>query len=107
MSEEHRDDQGRFTTGNPGGPGRPKGSKNFSIKSALEKAIEGTAKENGESILDTLARRALKEAAEGDFRFWKELIDRFDGPVKQQIEQDSTVFIERISRRLEENDGDS
>jgi len=103
--EEGRDERGRFAPGNPGGPGRPKGSKGFSIKAALDRAIEESFREDdGRSILDALARTAIKAAAEGDFRFWKELIDRLDGPVKQQIEQDQTVWIERVSRQLKESD---
>ena len=54
-----------------------------------------------------LAVAAIKAAQQGDFRFWKEIIDRFDGPIRQQIEQDQTIFIERISRaqrQLEEQD---
>lgn len=107
--EYKRDDSGRFGKGNPGGPGRPKGSGGFSIKAALDRAIaESVREEDGRSILDALARTAIKAAADGDFRFWKELIDRLDGPIKQQIEQDQTVFIERISRQIaEESDGDS
>lgn len=111
MSDDQyrRDDAGRFGKGNQGGPGRPKGSTGFSIKAALDRAIaESIREEDGRSILDALARTAIKAAAEGDFRFWKELIDRLDGPIKQQIEQDQTVFIERISRQIaEESDADS
>ena len=104
-----RDDAGRFALGNKGGPGRPKGSKGFSIKAALDRAIEESFREDdGRSILDALARTAIEAAADGDFRFWKELIDRLDGPVKQQIEQDQTVFIERISRQMQgDDDGNS
>jgi hypothetical protein len=106
-----RDHRGRFVVGNAGGPGRPKGSKGFSIKAALDRAIEESFREDdGRSILDALARTAIKAAADGDFRFWKEIIDRFDGPIRQQIEQDQTVFIERISRtnrELEAEDPDS
>jgi len=116
MSEDEerpvRDGTGKFVSGNPGGPGRPKGSKGHSIKAALERAIEESIRESdGRSILDALAARAIKAAAEGDFRFWKEIIDRFDGPIKQKIEQDQTVYIERLSRRaltdeeLESEDG--
>lgn len=103
---ETRDESGRFVNGNPGGPGRPKGSKGHSIKAALERAIDESFRElDGRSILDALAARAIKAAAEGDFRFWKEIIDRFDGPIKQKIEQDQTVYIERLSRRsLSEDD---
>jgi len=108
--EYKRDEAGRFGSGNKGGPGRPKGSKNFSIKAALDRAIEESFREDdGRSILDALARTAIKAAADGDFRFWKEIIDRFDGPIRQQIEQDQTVWIERISRtqqQIEEKDSD-
>jgi hypothetical protein len=111
MTEDNfrRDEAGRFGKGNPGGPGRPKGSTGFSIKAALDRAIsESIREEDGRSILDALARTAIKAAAEGDFRFWKELIDRLDGPIKQQIEQDQTVYIERVKRQLEEEaDADS
>lgn len=104
MSEEQedeykRDERGWFAPGTKGGPGRPKGKKGFSIKTALEKAIAKTETEDGRSVLDALAVTALKAAQQGDFRFWKELIDRFDGPIRQQIEQDQTVWIERVSRQ--------
>ena len=107
MSDESddlaRDERGRFALGNKGGPGRPKGSKGFSIKAALDRAIEESFREDdGRSILDALARTAIKAAAEGDFRFWKELIDRLDGPIKQHVEQDQTIWIERISRAQRE-----
>ena len=111
MSDEsyNRDEAGRFGKGNQGGPGRPKGSTGFSIKAALDRAIaESMREEDGRSILDALARTAIKAAADGDFRFWKELIDRLDGPIKQQIEQDQIVTIERITRQMEEDaDADS
>lgn len=102
-----RNDKGWFAPGNKGGPGRPKGSKGFSIKAALDRAIEESYRdEDGRSILDALARTAIKAAADGDFRFWKELIDRLDGPIKQQIEQDQTIFIERIRREAAQLEDD-
>ena len=111
MSNEsyNRDEAGRFGKGYQGGSGRPKGSTGFSIKAALDRAIaESMREEDGRSILDALARTAIKAAADGDFRFWKELIDRLDGPIKQQIEQDQIVTIERITRQMEEDaDADS
>ncbi len=108
QDEYKRNDKGWFAPGNKGGPGRPKGSKGFSIKAALDRAIDESYREDdGRSILDALARTAIKQAADGDFRFWKELIDRLDGPIKQRVEQDQTIWIERISRaqrELEEQD---
>ena len=97
--EYKRDSRGWFVPGNKPGPGRKKGSTGFSLKRALERAIEKTETEDGRSVLDALAVTALKAAQQGDFRFWKELIDRFDGPIRQQIEQDQTVWIERVSRQ--------
>lgn len=105
--EIERDDRGRFAAGNRGGPGRPKGSRGPSIKAALERAIEESIREeDGRSIVDALARTAIKAAADGDFRFWKEIIDRFDGPVRQEIEQDSVIRIERVAtpKPLEDDD---
>ena len=95
-----RDEKGRFGQGNPGGPGWPKGRRRLSLLASLDRAIEETERmEDGRSVLDALARTAIKAAADGDFRFWKEIIDRLDGPIKQQIEQDQTIFIERISKQ--------
>tara|TARA_S200002703_G_C3771144_1_gene237425 strand:- start:857 stop:1204 length:348 start_codon:yes stop_codon:yes gene_type:complete len=105
MSEESesydRDQRGRFAAGNRGGPGGKIGQKKFSLKRALERIIEKQEAE-GRDVLDALAVAAIKAAGEGDFRFWKEIIDRFDGPIRQQIEQDQTIFIERISRAVQE-----
>jgi hypothetical protein len=99
-NEYARDIAGRFGPGNRGGPGRKPGTKVPSLKSAIIRRIEESYREaDGRSLVDALATVALRLAGEGDFRFWKEIIDRLDGPVKQQIEQDSTVFIERLSRR--------
>ena len=112
MSDEagdlERDDRGRFAQGNRGGPGRPKGSRGPSIKAALERAIEESIREeDGRSIVDALARTAIKAAAEGDFRFWKEIIDRFDGPIRQEIEQDQVIRIERVSSPKPQEDEDA
>jgi hypothetical protein len=108
MDEWRRDDAGRFGKGNKGGPGRPLGSKGFSIKAAIDRAIEESARDDGRSVVDALARVAIKAAADGDFRFWKELIDRIDGPVAQQIEADQTIVIERVSKQPnDKEDGDA
>ena len=100
-----RDSEGKFGPGNKGGPGRKLGTKVPSLKSAIIRRIEESHRdEDGRSLVDALALVAIRLAGEGDFRFWKEIIDRLDGPVKQQIEQDSTVFIERLSRRAKTDD---
>ena len=100
----NRDGGGRFGDGNKGGPGRKLGTKVPSMKAALERAILDTLREEGEqprTILDALAQTALVLAKEGDFKFWKEIMDRIDGPVKQHVETEQTVTIERIATKLD------
>tara|TARA_R110001583_G_scaffold86545_1_gene226033 strand:- start:1137 stop:1487 length:351 start_codon:yes stop_codon:yes gene_type:complete len=115
MNEEHtdpdynRDNGGRFGPGNKGGPGRKPGTKVPSMKAALERAILDTLREEGEeprTVLDALAQTALVLAKEGDFKFWKEIMDRIDGPVKQHVETEQTVTIERVATKppTEEDD---
>jgi len=108
-NEWNRDETGRFGAGNKGGPGRKVGTKVPSMKAALERAILDTLKEEGQeprTILDALAQTALVLAKEGDFKFWKEIMDRIDGPVKQHVETEQTVTIERIATKppTEEDD---
>ena len=92
----------RERTLRPREQGRPRLGKGAA---ALERAIaDSMREEDGRSILDALAATAIKAAAAGDFRFWKEIIDRFDGPIRQQIEQDQTITIERLTRRLTPDD---
>ena len=110
--EWKRDDSGRFGPGNKGGPGRKPGTKVPSLKAALERAIMDTLTEEGvepRSVLDALAQTALAMAKDGDFKFWKEIMDRIDGPVTQKVEQDQTIKVERVPTRALEDftDGDS
>ena len=106
--EYNRDEGGRFGPGNKGGPGRKLGTKVPSMKAALERAIIDTLRDEGEdprSVLDALAQTALHLAREGDFKFWKEIMDRIDGPVTQKVEQDQTIKVERVpTRALEESE---
>lgn len=101
-----RDARGRFAEGNRGGPGRPKGRGTPSLKAALLRAIEESEQPDGRDLTDALVRRAIKAASEGDFRFFKEIFDRLDGPVKQEASIDTTVVVERVSRRPNKDDDD-
>ena len=105
MSDEDykRDpDTGKFQPGTRGGPGRPKGSTGPSLKAALVRAIENSPEKDGKTILDGLATVWLRQALAGDVRFLAMILDRLDGPVKQEIVQDSTVWIERVPQRPQE-----
>lgn len=68
-------------SGNPSG--RPKKSTlTEKLRSVLEQDHNG--KTVGQALIDVVTREALK----GDFRFAKEILDRMDGPIKQQVEHE-------------------
>ncbi len=71
----------RFKKGESGNPnGRPKG---MSIESQLRKRL--SAGESGEKIVESLINVALRQALNGDFRFWNSIIERVDGKVADRI----------------------
>lgn len=57
--------------------GRPKGT---SLTDKLRKILEREGA-SGKQISEALMEAGVKAALEGDFRFWREIIDRIDGPV--------------------------
>jgi hypothetical protein len=69
-------------SGNPSG--RP---KEFGLRHLLVDELEKTD-ESGVTVAKRLAGMAVALALQGDFRFYKEIADRVDGPIKQIIEQD-------------------
>ena len=81
-----KDDKGRFVEGNSQSfkhhpercnrDGRPKGR---SLQDHLRKLIEDP--EQGEKLCDALVASAVDRALKGDFKFWKEIMDRIDGKV--------------------------
>ena len=79
----------RGSTGNlrppwkPGESGNPKGRpKGTGLADRLRAILE---KDDGR-VADALVASATKAALKGDFRFWKEIVDRVDGPIKQRVE---------------------
>ena len=86
MSEDKKDkapwlEEYRFKKGESGNPGgRPKG---MSIEAQLRKRrADG---ESGEKLVDSLITVALRQALNGDFRFWNSIIERVDGKVADRI----------------------
>ena len=69
----------QFKPGNPGGPGRPKEKP---LTDALRKAL---AADDGKAI-EALIKKGLAKARAGDFRFWKEIVERIDGKVLEQMD---------------------
>ena len=65
MSQVTRDSNGRFTTGNPGGPGRPRREIEEEYLLSMETAVNGA---NWQAIVD----RAVTDAIAGDAkaRMW-------------------------------------
>lgn len=74
---------GRFVKGDPriNRRGRPLGrTLSEMIREVLnEEAVDKAGRPTGKTIKEMLARRAVRAAAEGDFRFFREILDRTEG----------------------------
>ena len=74
---------GRFVKGDPriNRRGRPLGRTLSEILREVlnEEAVDRGGRLTGKTIKEMLARRAVRAAAEGDFRFFKEILDRTEG----------------------------
>lgn len=96
--EEHADDASprngvappKATRWKPGQSGNPRGTKPGTVRvtDRLRRLIE----QNDGELAEALAKAATKAALKGDVRFWKEIVDRLDGPVKQEIEARLAYF---------------
>lgn len=87
-----RDQHGRFTRGNAGGPGNPLGGQVAKLRSALLKAVKPADMREIVGVLVELAKA-------GNIQAIKELFDRTVG---RPIEPDLLERIEHLERRLEE-----
>lgn len=86
-----------FEKGNPGGPGRPKGSRNIStlIKDALaakapqdyiDKLTARGATLEDHSWASVLVAIAIGKAASGSIQHLREILDRIEGKARQPID---------------------
>lgn len=87
-----RDSRGRFSAGNPGGPGNPLGSKIARLRSALVSAVT-------EEDIEAIAKTLITQAIAGDMAAVRELFNRLLG---RPLEADMIDRLEAIERRLEE-----
>lgn len=74
----------------PGGPGRPKGRKNF--KTLFYEAIEKLAEQEGISAEEfevKLVTQAIKKGYNGDVAFYRDLMDRIHGKAQQHVDHTS------------------
>ena len=71
----------------PGGPGRPKGQRNYKTiyREALHKLAELNDKDPND-LEDEIVQMAIKKARGGDFSFYKELMDRLHGKPIQKTD---------------------
>lgn len=66
--------------------GRPPGTENF--KTIFEKALKHVAQVNGkdpEALYIEIISKGIQQARKGDFRFFKDLMDRVHGKAKESI----------------------
>ncbi len=87
----------KFKEGNPGGPGRPKGSRDWSTD--FEEAIKVVAEETGKTkseIRTAMLVKGISEARKGNYNFWKEILERDYGKVSQDIniEGSQTIILD-------------
>jgi len=88
--EGDRDSRGRFTKGNPGGPGNPFASKTSKLRSALLGAVTQTA-------MRRIIKAIVAEAEKGDVQAAKLVFDRCLGPAEAL---DVLRRLEQIEERL-------
>ena len=85
-----RRSDGTFGRGNrignrfgPGESGNPKGRRpERPLTAALRDALDA----NDGELIESLARKAIDKALSGDFRFFREIIERSDGKVSDRLD---------------------
>ncbi len=81
----------QFKVGNPGGPGRPKGSISFKklFRMVFDEDIDALDKVTGQVTkkagIELIIRKHLNRALAGDLPSIKEAYDRYEGKVAQTI----------------------
>lgn len=82
-----RNEKGQFVKGEyEGGPGHPLGQKNFST--LMDETVKEIAKINKIStgeVWQILIKRGYSEAKNGNFPFYKDILDRYFGKAKESI----------------------
>lgn len=63
---------GRFTTGNPGGPGNPHGAKVSKLRAAILRAVD-------EGDIEAIVAKLVEMARSGDLTAAREVLDRTIG----------------------------
>ena len=86
--DKNRDPKtGQFVVGNTLGGQKPEGSLNFTT--LFKKAIKKIAEDENidiDSIELAIVKKAIDKAKKGDFRFFKDLMDRTRGKAQDQLD---------------------
>lgn len=69
---DQRDKNGRFTPGNPGGPGNPHAGSVSKLRAAILRAVD-------EGDIEAIIKKLVQQARGGDLPAVKELLDRCVG----------------------------
>lgn len=78
-------------------PGKPRGAK--SIKTLFREVIRHVGKDS--DIKLKIIEIGCKKALEGDYRFWKEFMDRLFGKPKKEVEMDKNEEMKIIDKDIE------
>jgi len=94
-SDKDRNGKGQFAKGNsfaikPGCTRNPKGSK---PGRKMADKLRRIVMENDGQIAQDLIDEAIRQAKKGHCQFWQLIIDRVDGPLKEQIEHQIDVVV--------------
>lgn len=87
MAKEIEGKSKRLANLTPGGPGRPKGQRNYATiyREALIKLASMNDMEPEQMETDILLK-GLASARKGDYRFWKDIHDRLHGKAKDNLD---------------------
>lgn len=80
-----------------GGPGRPKGQKNYATiyREALEK-IANSKGMTPEEIEIELEEVGLNKGLKGNFAFWKDIRDRIHGKPRETVDLNAHLTVEGV-----------
>ncbi len=60
-----------------------KGRRSVTVK--LKSLMENRVLKNGQSLSEAMAAMAVTKALKGDYRYWKDIVDRLDGTALQRM----------------------
>lgn len=93
----HRDANGRFTTGNPGGPGRKPRDVEIEYLTAMEQVVSGEA-------WQAIVEKATADAIAGDAKARQWLSGYLLGmPVSRIVAEEPENALEKVLRQLNAN----